>query len=65
MNRMHIIVLTHWVWVTHIDVSKPTIIGADSGLSPALRQIIIWTNAGMLLIGPLGTIFNEILIKNS
>ena len=30
---------------------------------PSLVQIIIWTNAGILLIGPLGTNFNEILIK--
>ena len=28
-----------------------------------LRQAIIWTNAGILLIGPLGTNFSEILIK--
>ena len=27
------------------------------------RQAIIWTNAGILLIGPLGTNFSEILIK--
>ena len=27
------------------------------------RQAIIWINAGMLLIGPLGTNFNEILIE--
>ena len=29
----------------------------------ACRQAIIWTNAGILLIGPLGTNFSEILIK--
>ena len=29
----------------------------------ACRQAIIWTNAGILLIGPLGTNFKEILIK--
>ena len=28
-----------------------------------LYQAIIWTNAGILLIGPLGTNFNEILIE--
>ena len=27
------------------------------------RQVIIWTNAGILLIGPLGTNFGEILIE--
>ena len=55
--------LTHWGRVTHICVSKPTIIGSDNGLSPDWRQAIIWTNAGILLIGPLGTNFSEILIK--
>ena len=38
-------------------VSKLTIIGSDDGL-----YNIIWTNAGILLIGPLGTNFSEILI---
>ena len=28
-----------------------------------MNQVIIWTNAGILLIGPLGTNFSEILIK--
>ena len=54
--------LTHWGRVTHICVSKLTIIGSDNGLSPGRRQAIIWTNAGLLLIGPLGTNFSEILI---
>ena len=45
--------LTHWGRVTHICVSKLTIIGSDNGLSPDRRQAIIWTNAGLLLIGPL------------
>ena len=35
-------------------------IGSDNGLSPGRRQAIIWTNAGMLLNGPLGTNFNQI-----
>ena len=47
----------------YIIVSKHTIIGSDNGLSPDRRQAIIWTNAGILLIGPLGTDFSEILIK--
>ena len=47
----------------HICVSKLTIIGSDNGLSPRRRQAIIWTNAGILLIGPLGTNFSEILIE--
>ena len=48
--------------VTHICVGKLTIIGSDNGLSPERRQAIIWTNVGILLIGPLGTNFSEILI---
>ena len=47
----------------HICVSKLTIIGSDNGLSPGRRQAIILTNAGILLIGPLGTNFSGILIK--
>ena len=57
------LLLTHWGRVTHICVSELTIIGPDNGLSPGRRQAIIWTNAGILLIGPLGTNFNEILIE--
>ena len=49
--------------MTHICVSKLTIIGSDNGLSPGRRQAIIWTNAGIMLTGPLGTNFSEILIK--
>ena len=54
--------LTHWGRVTHICVIKLTIIGSDNGLSPGRRQAIIWINAGILLIGPLGTNFSENLI---
>ena len=56
-------VLTHWGRVTHICVSKFTIIGSDNGLSSSRRQAIIWTNAGILLIGPLGINASENLIK--
>ena len=55
--------LTHWGPVTHICVSKLTIIGSDNALSPGRRQAIIWTNAGILLIRTLGTNFSEILGK--
>ena len=55
--------LTHWGRVTHVCVSKLTIIGSNNGLSPDRRQAIIWTNAGLLLIGPFGTNFSEILIE--
>ena len=48
--------------MTHICVGKLTIIGPDNGLSPGRRQAINWTNAGILLTGPLGTNFSEILI---
>ena len=51
--------LTHWGWVTHICIGNLTI----TGLSPGWRQFIIWTNAGILLIGPLGTNFIEILTE--
>ena len=44
--------LTHWGRVTHICVGELTIIVSDNGLSPGQRQAIIWTNAGILLIGP-------------
>ena len=53
----------HWGRVTHICVGNLTNIDSDNGLSPGRRQAIIWTNAGLLLIGPLGTNFNEILIE--
>ena len=56
-------VLTHWGWVTHICVSEIIIIGSDNGLSPGRRQAIIWTNARILLIGPLGNNFNEISLE--
>ena len=59
----HTIILTHWGRETHICVSKLTIIGADNGLSPGRCQAIIWANARVLLIGPLGTNFSEILIE--
>ena len=53
------LLLTHWGRVMHICVGKLTIIGSDNGLSPGRRQAIIWTNAGILLIGPLGTKVSE------
>ena len=63
MNICSLFVLTHWGRVTHICVGNPIIIGSDNGLSPGRRQTIIWTNAGILLIWPLGTNFSEILIE--
>ena len=61
--------LTHWGWVTHMCISKLFIIGSDNGLlpgrrqaSPGLRQAIIYSNVGILLIGLQGTHLSEILI---
>ena len=48
--------------MTDVWLSKFTIIDSDNGLSPGRHQTIIWTNAGILLIGPVGTNFSEILI---
>ena len=56
-------ILTHWGRVTHICIDNLTIIGSDNGLSPGRHQAIIWTNVVILLIGPLGTNFSEILIR--
>ena len=55
--------LTHWDRLTHICVSKLTIVGIDNGLSPGRRQAIIWTiwTIGILSIRPLGTTISEIL----
>ena len=52
-----------WGRGTHICVNNLTIIGSDNGLSTGRRQAIIYTNAGILSIGPLGTKFSEILIE--
>ena len=54
---------THLGRVTHICVSDITSIGSDNGLSPGRRQDIIRTNAGILLIRPLGTNFIEFLVE--
>ena len=54
------ILITLWGWATHICVNKLTITGSDNGLSPGRCQAIIWTNAGILSIGPLKTMFCEI-----
>ena len=57
------IYISHWGRVMHICIGKQTIIGSDNGLSPGRHQAIIWTDAGILLFGPLGTNFSEISIK--
>ena len=63
ISGWRLFLLTYWGRVTHICVSKLTIIGSDNGLSPGRRQAIIWTNAGILLIESLGTNFSENLIE--
>ena len=60
MKKRH---LTHWGRVTHICISKLTIIGSDDGVTPSPCQAIIWTTAGISLIGSLGTNFSEIFIE--
>ena len=60
---IYMLLQTHWGRVTHIWVSKLTIIGSGDGLSPGWPQAIIWTDAGILLFGHLGSNFNKILIK--
>ena len=52
--------LTLWHRVTYICVSKLTTNGSDTGLPAALRQVIIWTKAGILSIEPKGTQLSEI-----
>ena len=47
----------------YICIGNLTIIGLDNGLWPGRRPAIIWTNAGIFLIRPLGTNFSEILMK--
>ena len=56
------LLLTHRGRMMHICGGNITIICSDNGLAPGWCQAIIWINAGILLIGPLGTNFSEILI---
>ena len=55
--------LIHLALVPHICVCESVGSGSDNGLLPIRRQAIIWTKAGILLIGPIGTNFNEISIE--
>ena len=54
--------LTHWGRMTHICVSKLSIIGSDNNLLTGQREAIIWNNDRKLSISPLGIYFSEILI---
>ena len=57
------VLLIHWGRVMQICVSKSIIIGSDNGLTPGRCQVIIRTNAELLLMEPQETHFSEILIK--
>ena len=46
-----------------ICVGNLIIIGPDNGLAPGRHKAIIWANAAILLIGPSGTTFSEIIIE--
>ena len=62
LQRWKIAWLTHWGRVTHVWVSKLTIIGSDNGLTgakPLSEPMLEYC----YLIGPLGTNFSEILIE--
>ena len=63
VTQLKPIQLTHWGRVMQICISKQTIIGSYNGLLPGQHQAIIWTNAGILLIGTLATSFSAILSK--
>ena len=56
--------ICHWGRVTHVCVGNLIIIGSGNGFTPCRCQAIIWTKAMILLIGPLGTNFNEIWLEN-
>ena len=47
----------------HICIGKLTITISDNGLPACWQQAIIRTNAGILLMGPIGINFSEILVK--
>ena len=66
-NSLHAFYVLHdsniWGRVRHICVNKRATIGPDNGLSSGRRQDIIWTNAEILFIEPLGTNFSKIAIQ--
>ena len=61
LNHNH---LTRWGRVMHTYICNLTIVSSDNGLLPGWHQAIIWTNAGILLIGPFITNLSEILIED-
>ena len=61
--------LALWGRVTHISFGNKicnqhiTSVGSDNGLSPSPRQTIIWNNAVLLSIGPIGTRFGQTMFE--
>ena len=57
------VALTYWDRVTHICVvNQPSLFGIMA-CQKGRRQAIVWSSAVILLIGPLETIFREILFE--
>ena len=56
---------THLGRVMHLCISKQGHHWSDNGLLPTQHQAVIWTNEGLLLVGPLETIFSEIWINKT
>ena len=54
--------LNHWGQATHICASTLPLIDSSNGLTPGRRRVIIWTQAELLLIEPLGTNVSDILV---
>ena len=52
--------LTEAEWRIYASPTK-AMIGSNNGLSPVRRQAIIWTNAILFSIRPLGTNFSQIV----
>ena len=61
LKKLRLIEVEWTQWSKYALVNYVTF-GSDNGLSPGQRQAIIWSSVGILIIGPLGTIFSEILI---
>ena len=65
-KHWYIIAKYSWYIMNLRLVGRPpslAIFGSDNGLSPGWRQAIIWTNDGILSIGPLWMNFSELLIN--
>ena len=57
--------LTRWGRLTHMSQYTNHHWFRYHGLSPGRRQAIIWTNAGILLVGPLGTNSSIIFVQEN